>query len=267
MSKKKILRATLLTLMLSFSIDAAEFKIQTANGPLQVKNDDKPLMENDPESLLVSRFIRKSDLKLNSVWDIPLRTSWWSRPHEYAWAMQFAGPDFVVLDAACGVSHPFKWYLADNCKETWACDTDPRLIGRAALIQETYDDLGEDAYLILNHKDYIFDKITLVKESIYDLPQSMPSFDRIFCISTLEHLKQEERVRVFENFARVLSPDGWLVLTVDYPEVTPEELSANAEKAGLVPVSAVEIGYPAPAVDILTNGYYSIYRCVYKHAK
>lgn len=255
---------TLSSLILVFSLHASDFTIRTLNGPVQVSLDDKPLNENDPESLLVSRFIRKNDLKVNSVWEIPIKNTWWSRPHEYAWAMQFAGPDFVVLDAACGISHPFKWYLADHCKQTWACDTDPRLINRKALIQETYDDLGEQALKVLLDKNYIFNKITLVQESIFNLPASMPLFDRIFCISTLEHLKPEERVRVFENFARILSPQGWIVLTVDYPVVTPEELSENAKKANLVPVGIAELGFPDSST--LGNGCYNIYRCVYKHA-
>jgi SAM-dependent methyltransferase len=264
MLKKMKTTVALMSLLFTFSLNASEFNIQTADGPVEVSSDEKPLMENDPENLLISRFIRNYDLKLNSVWDIPLRASWWSRPHEYAWAMQFADPNLVVLDAACGISHPFKWYLADHCKETWACDTDRRLTSREAIIRETYDDLGEDAYLILTEKDYIFDKITLVEASIFNLPESMPLFDRIFCISTLEHLLPKERIRTFENFARVLSPEGWLILTVDYPEVTPEELSIAAEKAGLIPVSAAEIGRPTS--DVLNNGSYSIYRCVYKHA-
>lgn len=92
----------------------------------------------------------------------------------------------------------------------------------------------------------------------------MPQFDRIFCVSTLEHLFPEERARTLASFAKKLAPEGLLVLTVDYPEVTPEELSRAAKHAGLVLVSTAEIG--APPAGTLTNGYYSIYRCVYKHA-
>jgi len=259
MSKKIVITTALMSAMLAFDIDAHGFSIQTADGQMEVSSGS----ENGSENLLISRFIRRSDLQSDSVWDIPLRKSWWSRPYEYAWTMQFAGPDFVVLDAACGISHPLKWYLADNCKETWACDTDPRIVSREAIIKETYDDLGEEAYSILFSKDEIFDKINLLQASIFDLPDSMPLFDRIFCVSTLEHLKPDERARTLDNFARKLAPDGWLILTVDYPEVTPEELSIAAKNAGLVSVSAEEMG--SPPEGTLNNGYYSIYRCVYKH--
>lgn len=264
MSKKIVMLMAVASAALAFDINADEFSIQTVDGPIDVSSDGNPLNENDSENLSISRFIRNSDLQVDSVWNIPLRASWWSRAYEYAWIMQFAGPDFVVLDAACGVSHPLKWYLADNCKETWACDTDPRITNREDIINETYDDLGEEAYLTLTNNDYIFDKITLLQASIFDLPDSMPMFDRIFCVSTLEHLFPDERARTLQNFASVLAPNGWLILTVDYPEVTPEELSIAAQNAGLVPVSAEEIG--TPPAGTLNNTYYSIYRCVYKHA-
>jgi SAM-dependent methyltransferase len=263
-SKKMMIIPALMSTLFTFNMDMNAFTIRTAEGCMEVSYDNQPLMENDAESLLVSRFIRNDDLHLDAIWDIPLRKSWWSRQHEYAWTMQFAGPDLVVLDAACGVSHPLKWYLADTCKETWACDTDWRISSREAIIRETYDDLGEDAYSILTNKDYIFDKITLVQASIFDLPDSMPLFDRIFCVSTLEHLYPDERARTLASFAKKLAPNGLLVLTVDYPEVTPEELSRAAKNAGLVSVSTEEIG--TPPAGTLTNGHYSIYRCVYKHA-
>lgn len=251
MPKKIILTAALMSTLFAFNVDA------TAHDPMAAHHSA------NAENLLNSRFIRKNDLMVDSVWDIPLRKSWWSRPHEYAWAMQFAGPDFIVLDAACGISHPLKWYLADHCKETWACDTDSRITSRKAIIEETYHDLGEQAYLALIDKDYIFNKITLLQASIFDLPDGMPLFDRIFCISTLEHLTPQERVRTLENFSKVLAPKGWLILTVDYPVVTPEELSMAAKQANLVPVTIEEIGNPV--VGTLNNGCYSIYRCVYKH--
>ena len=263
MSKKIMIITALICAIFTFDTDANEFSIQTINGPKEVSSDSNPLMENDSENLSISRFMRKSDLQVDSVWDITLPKTWWSRPHEYAWTMQFAGPDFVVLDAACGISHPLKWYLADNCKETWACDTDYRIINREAIIQETYRDLGKDAYLGLISKDYIFDKITLLQASIFNLPDSMPLFDRIFCVSTLEHLRPQERARTLKNFAKFLAPNGLLILTVDYPAVTPEELSIATKNAGLVPVSAEEIG--TPPAGTLSNGSYSIYRCVYKH--
>lgn len=49
------------------------------------------------------------------VFDLP--EAWWSRHYEYEWAKQFCAGEDIALDAACGICHPFKFYLADNCKE------------------------------------------------------------------------------------------------------------------------------------------------------
>lgn len=211
---------------------------------------------------LTSRFILNSDIKIDNVVDIPIRASWWSRPHEYAWASQFADKDAVVLDAACGISHPFKWYLGETCKSAWACDADPRIDNIETIIQETYDDLGEVAYSILVNTPRLHQQVTLVKASICQLPANMPQFDRIFCISTLEHLCKKDQTDAMTEFARFLAPDGLLILTVDYPEVTPKALLALADSVGLAPASDYLLNRPQGA---LTNGYLSIFRCVFVH--
>lgn len=212
---------------------------------------------------LTSRFILKTDDKVESVMDIPLRESWWSRPSEYAWAAKFAKEDAIVLDAACGVSHPFKWYLGENCKETWACDLDPRINKKETIIQETYDDLGGIAYEVLASNPQLIDQVRIINASITSLPESLPQFDRIFCISTLEHLTKAECKKALAEFERFLHPHGLVILTVDYPEITPSELIAMADSAGLVP--AGNISNDIQADKQLTTGLLSIYRCVLKH--
>ncbi len=218
--------------------------------------------ENDND-LLASRFILKSDIQIDSLSSIPFRASWWSRPQEYAWAAEFVDEDAVVLDAACGISHPFKWYLGETCLEAWACDADPRISSIDAIIQNTYEDLGEVAHTVLSNTPRLYEDVIIVECSICQLPNDMPQFDRIFCISTLEHLSDKDRQDAMTQFAQHLSPTGLLVITVDYPEVTPQKLIALAKAAGLVPAGHVILD--APAKGILTNGYYSIYRAVFKH--
>ncbi len=192
-----------------------------------------------------------------------LRSTWWSRPHEYAWAAQFAGPNLVVLDAACGISHPFKWFLGETSRETWACDLDSRIANQTELLRVTYDDLGEEAYQVVKMKGQLLKQVNLVHASICDLPDNMPQFDRIFCISTLEHLDPISREQALEQFARNLAPNGLVVLTVDYPKVIPEDLLESASEAGLVPAKKAHLGTPPEGA--LSNGYLFIYRCVLKH--
>lgn len=75
----------------------------------------------------ISRFFLKSDdFTEKFVFKLP---KWWpSRPYEYSWAIKFADKNDVVLDAACGVNHPFKFKLIEICAEVHACDIDQRIL-------------------------------------------------------------------------------------------------------------------------------------------
>lgn len=70
-----------------------------------------------------SRFITTNDIR-EDEFVFKIGKNWWSRPYEYAWAAEFVEPDDVALDAACGVIHPLKFYLAQKCSEVYACDLD-----------------------------------------------------------------------------------------------------------------------------------------------
>jgi SAM-dependent methyltransferase len=220
------------------------------------------MKENIQELSLESRFLLSTDYTIFTVAGIPLRSSWWSRPYEYAWALQFMGNNAVVLDAACGISHPFKWLLGKQCKEAWACDWDIRIAHKDQILQETMDDLGLTAYEVLAFNPDLHKKVHLVHSSITNLPENMPLFDRIFCISTLEYMSKEERKKALKEFCIKLAPKGLIIITVDYPTVTPEELLQAAREAGLTPAGEVKLGKP-PKNAIHDQGLY-IYCCVLK---
>jgi len=69
---------------------------------------------SETDAPTTSRFILADDPHCDTIAGIPIPQNWWSRHQEYKWAAQFAGPEYVVLDAACGISHPFKWYLGPS---------------------------------------------------------------------------------------------------------------------------------------------------------
>ena len=211
------------------------------------------------------QFIVSTDPHVEYVAGIPLRESWWSRPYEYAWAEQFVGPNLVVLDAACGISHPFKWLLGVTCKETWACDIDFRILHYDQILAETQRDLGYEAYRALNMNFSLREKVNRVKASICELPDTLPQFDRIFCISTLEHMDPASRKEALSEFARKLKPDGLVVITVAYPLVQIPEFLEAAKEAGLEPVSGADLEPPPPGA--ITDSWLSIYRCVFKHQR
>lgn len=87
-----------------------------------------------PTHPYVSRFFVNSDARREKlIYDLP--ESWWSRPYEYEWCTNFISPHDVVLDAACGISHPLKFYLAGFSDEVYACDLDARILSREAILQ------------------------------------------------------------------------------------------------------------------------------------
>lgn len=230
------------------------------------------LIDVDPLDLS-SRFIEVDDKKVKELAGIQLPETWWSRPYEYAWAIEFAGKDFIVLDAACGVSHPFKWALGMKCKEVWGCDKDNRIMNLSSIVEETKNDLGDEAHQTITNHPELYENVKLSCGSICSLPNYMPKFDRIFCISVLEHFKETERMKTLEEFKKFLKPDGLIVLTVDYPEITPTELIKNAREVGLEPVYLYETNDPfensitLPADGMTTHQQLYVYRLLLKHAK
>ena len=127
------------------------------------------------------------------VGDYSIPDIWWSRKFEYPWASQFATPGCTVIDAGCGVEHPFKQYLADQCSHCYAVDVDTRI-----------NDLADHP------------RLTPVVASLDAIPLNI-EVDRVFCISVLEHLDRGVIEGAMNEFARRLRPGGMAVITLDTP--------------------------------------------------
>lgn len=169
-----------------------------------------------PTHPYVSRFFVNSDARREKlIYDLP--ESWWSRPYEYEWCTNFISPHDVVLDAACGISHPLKFYLAGFSDEVYACDLDARILSREAILQNIAGDIGAEAARQVEARRTT--NLHLAQADLTKLPYDDESFDTIFCISVLEHLSLEDSVRAVQEFHRTLNGEGLLVLTFDYPTV------------------------------------------------
>ncbi|CAM4241354.1 2-polyprenyl-3-methyl-5-hydroxy-6-metoxy-1,4-benzoquinol methylase [Paenibacillus endophyticus] len=204
-------------------------------------------MSATDESLLKeARFFSANDPTSNSF-IYPLPPTWWSRPYEYEWCRALASPGATVLDAACGISHPLKFFLGGHCKETYACDYDARITSWNTISEEIIQDVGAEA-LKLIHEHQGWSKVSYSQASITALPYERDFFDIIFCVSVLEHLSPVDQELSLKEFARTVKPGGKVALTFDYPTVNLEHLKRSVEAAGLSFANAFDL---APQADAL----------------
>ena len=200
-----------------------------------------------PDLPSTSRYVRTSDPRVSRVL-VDLPGQWWSRPYEYAWAQSHVEPAHVVLDAACGIMHPFKLWLAANTAECHACDHDPRLADDAAIWTAVEADLGDTA--CMKH-------LGAVNRTVCDitaLPYPSAMFHRVFCISVLEHLAERERSQALRELIRVVAAEGLVVLTVDVPPIDPRWLLENVRNAGGAFAGSVDPLVPADVVSSEPDG-------------
>lgn len=193
-----------------------------------------------------SRFIIAGDLSDAEV-VYPLPASWWSRGHEYAWAERFAGPGHIVLDAACGVCHPLKFRLAELAAEAHACDSDPRVTDYDAIVADIAASAGPGTAAQFDRAR--LDQLQLTSCDITRMPYADAAFDRVFCISVFEHLAEGDQLRSLMEFTRVLTDDGLIVMTVDYPTVDLERLTGHMTASKLTFAGPHDFAVPPDAIS------------------
>jgi SAM-dependent methyltransferase len=168
---------------------------------------------------LTSRFFTVQDKKMDHLDEFKLPQEWWSRPYEYAWASTFLDKNDHILDAGCGISHPFKIFASRKVKSCVALDHDQEIISLKNSNKLTYI-LGN-----LEDVDTIFNENT---------------FDKIFCISVLEHLTPDLICKTLSNFKKVLKQDGKIILTIDHPFLLSDHFVNYVNKEGLIFSSDVD---------------------------
>lgn len=205
------------------------------------------------EDKLTSRFFLDTDPTITKlVFEIP--NTWWSRFYEYAWASLFAEPGDTVMDAGCGICHPFKFFLADRCSEVHACDNDQRILSPEAILQELKYYLSPDA--VAGFPQRYFEEIKFLQADITSLPYQSETFDKIFCISVLEHLSPEMIILTLQEFRRVLKKNGYIVLTFDYPVINLDSFSLHVVESGLKFPRPISFQLPSNAIN---SSLYDLY--------
>ena len=186
----------------------------------------------------------------------------WSRAWEYPWAVLAAAigtRPLTTLDVGGGGS-PFSLYLAARGHESHVAD--PSLDQGASFVFDRHKSLYRNARSLA--KRAIFRAAGI--HSLWGLPggsagravvyHACPAdrlefaagmFDRVFCLSVMEHIPRAAWKDCMREFERVLKPGGRLVLTLD---MTPEEADARVYRELLSHTTLALLGDPAYDVPI-----------------
>jgi 2-polyprenyl-3-methyl-5-hydroxy-6-metoxy-1,4-benzoquinol methylase len=135
-----------------------------------------------------------------------------TRVFEYPWAFLTAKaePGMRVLDIGGGVSG-LQYVLDKGGCEVTNVDPSARPEFRSGFSQDF--GLNPDLHAALNT---VFDtNVTLVADTIQDADLAPASFDRVFCLSVIEHITAEDGAQVMESIGRLLRPGGQGIFTVD----------------------------------------------------
>jgi ubiquinone/menaquinone biosynthesis C-methylase UbiE len=109
--------------------------------------------------------------------------------------------NFKILDAGSGITF-FPYFLQNN-------------FSNAQVIAFDYDNSYTPIFKEINIQETSV--VEFVQGNLEHLPFDDKSFDIVYCISTLEHTTNLEKI--ISEFHRVLKPEGKLILTIDIAEL------------------------------------------------
>ncbi|MGL5753078.1 MAG: methyltransferase domain-containing protein [Paraclostridium sp.] len=195
-------------------------------------------------NIYTSRFILREDKKTNiCLFKIPI--NWYSRCYEYKWAMNFVGKDDICLDAACGIPHPFKFYLASTCDNVYAFDISNSILNKDYILNSVENFFDNEDYK--EAVKYI-DKINFSVASLTNLPYLSSTFSRIFCIASLKCLNLDELETCLKEFYRTLKNKGYLILTFDIPPMDLNKVVCLISSVGFEFVGNLDLTKPNTAL-------------------
>ena len=191
-----------------------------------------------------NKFFTYSDEKQDKI-IFPLEPKfWWSRLYEYPWVLNQISETDIVLDCCGGTYHPLKFALVDKCKEVCTCDiSDLSQDNILTTIEKRFGKEELDKF----DKSY-FDKIKFDNCDIELLPYSDNTFDKICCVSALEHMNEDIILNGLKEFKRVLKDDGRVLITLDYPTIIPDKFIELIKKSELIIDGGYDFNIPENAI-------------------
>jgi len=181
---------------------------------------------------------------------------------DYAWAIVHSQvrKGMMVLDAGAGRGF-LQYYLACLGVHVHAVDVIPvesKFIRKlTALAAQAHLPLRTDPMRVTKKLQRRYKtRLDYRLESVSDLSYADHTFDRVFSISVLEHLDDPTLQGGLREMARVLKPQGWLVLTIDYtPSMAPDRFGFNEHDIverlvkplashGLTPIEPLDLNIP-----------------------
>ena len=160
-----------------------------------------------------------------------------SRLWEYPFAVLASGPlqGLKCADVGCGTS-PFTLYLSQLAGPGCVTGFDPDVI----------DGEGKHSMFGANRKLLAQAGVGFRQCDMSALQADDESFDRVYCISVLEHVEEPSVwQKGIREMVRILKPGGLLILTMDLGIETPLANVFDVVKySGLVPAGCLQYSWP-----------------------
>jgi ubiquinone/menaquinone biosynthesis C-methylase UbiE len=118
-------------------------------------------------------------------------------------------------------------------------------VSKKEIVKEMLNVFGQE---MLNFPLDYLDKPLLSRQDISNTSYPDAMFDRIVCISVLEHLGEEELLKTLLEFKRILKKEGLIVATVDYPYLDLQTFNLMLEESGLSYANQVTFELPGNAL-------------------
>jgi hypothetical protein len=138
-----------------------------------------------------------------------------TRIFEYPWAFHTAqlSPGLKVMDVGAGVSG-FQFVLARSGCEVISIDPMPDGDERWSTALNGH----RHWFTAADHRklnELFGTDVTLVRDAVQDYRPEGRRFDRVFCLSVVEHVSAAEANLMLRRIAELLTPGGTCLLTVD----------------------------------------------------